>query len=154
MELSTPVSESTKNCQMTSWRQNNPVPPTGFLLIPSGSGGCSRFRRTRRQTDTHTHTHTHRKTENADTLETKWTHGREKKQQTQEPAECEQLFQARSRHGNSSSLQSRAYLGAIRASGTTRQQRRPLLFTRNFGKKSGLFGFRCDLWVPSIYHWV
>lgn len=52
--------------------------------------------------------------ENADTLAAKWTHG-EKKQQTREPAECEQLFQARSRHGNSSSLQSRAYLRAIRA---------------------------------------
>lgn len=56
---------------------------------------------------------TERKTENADTLETKWTHGGKKKQ-TQEPAECEQLFLARSRHGNSSSLQSRAYLRAIK----------------------------------------
>lgn len=28
---------------MTVWQQNNPEPPTGFLLIPSGCGDCFPF---------------------------------------------------------------------------------------------------------------
>lgn len=60
------------------------------------------------------------------------------KQQTQEPVECEQLFLARSRHGNSSSLQSRAYLGAVRASEKTWQQLWPLLFTIHFWREDCL----------------
>lgn len=89
------------------------------------------------------------KTENADTLKIKWTPMKEK-QQTQEPAECEQLFLARSRHGNSSSLQSRADVSAIRASDKTQQRLAPLLFPPiNFSKRRSLFGSMCDF-VPKI----
>lgn len=104
-----------------------PIYPIRWPL-PVHSAG----RRTQWQTD--------RKTENADTLETKWTHGG-KKQQTQEPAEYEQLFQTRSRHGNSSSLQSRAYLRAIRASEKTWQQLRPCVVQHQLFKKGACLFF-------------
>lgn len=117
-----------KQPSATDWFPINPL--RSRRLLPVHSAG----RTTRWQTD--------RKTENADTLERPRGLMGVKKQQTQEPAECEQLFLARSRHGNSSSLQSTAYLRAIRTSEKTRQQLRPLLFTINF-LKEGLFGSTC-----------
>lgn len=121
-------SHKSSMCHSTDWQQNNLKPPTvSFQSVQAQVTASHRSlggeedvvgRRTeRRRMLTH--------------LRPNGLLGKE--QQTQEPAECEQLFLARSRHGNSSSLQSRAYLEAIKASEKTRQQLGPLLFTKMAG---------------------
>lgn len=119
---------------MTGWQKKISVPPTCLRFI-SSSGSCLASPQQGRGGG-----HGGRRTERRRML----THLRPSGvvvwvqrggKQTQEPTECEQLFQARSRHGNSSSLQSWAYLRAIRAGEKTRQQL--LLFTISFWIRGG-----------------
>lgn len=122
------VNESTK-----TWQQNNwfPVNPLRFRwLLPvhvavGGGGGRHGGRQTERQRMlTHSRPSGLMGKKNS------------RRGSLQNVSSC-----FRSRHGNSSSLQSGAYLRAIRAK--TRQQLRPLLFPRQL-LKEGLFGSTCD----------
>lgn len=86
-------------CRIISWQHNSTALPTGFLSVWSGwPEWVSRWVNgaERRRMLTH--------------LRPSGPMG--KAQQTQEPAECEQLFVDTSRHWNSSSLQSRSQLEA------------------------------------------